>query len=361
MRRQSAAGKLPGRVHSVNRASRKRISAPGRNRQGILLWACEPGIRINSQVAPPHEAERMGRHSGVKPPGRAVRTGFGAKFPIFRGPPPRPGQGKSAMSQEKKQLKLADEFTFACHKGLDCYTSCCRDVNIFLSPWDVARLKNALGITSTQFLDKYTDLVVVPGKQLPLVQLRMNPDDNLKCFFVHEYGCEFYGDRPWACRMFPLDEAGMGGFTVVGDPKKCHGLIEGDQWQVKEWLKDQGATQSKEADGSWEALSAHEWLPGLDVENEQIQQMIILALYDVDRFREMVLNSSFLDRFELEDERIEAVKNEDVAVMDLGFDWVRFGLFGQLTLKLKDEAKQAAEARAEQLKDHFEARLKELK
>ncbi len=253
------------------------------------------------------------------------------------------------MDEQKKQLTLEDHFTFACHKGLECYTSCCRDVNIFLSPWDVIRLKKALGLTSSEFLEKYTDLVVVKGKQLPLVQLRMNEANDKKCFFVHDYGCEVYPHRPWACRMFPLDEAGPGGFVVVADPQRCHGLVKGDDWKVRQWLMDQGATQSKEMDGSWEALSAHEMLRGLDVENEQIQKMILLALFDVDGFRDFVFNSSFLERFDLEDERIEAVKMDDVALLDLGFDWVRFGLFGQKTLELKEEAKKAAEERAQKL------------
>ena len=59
------------------------------------------------------------------------------------------------MSQVKKpELKLADQFTFACHSGLECYTTCCRDVNIMLTPNDVIRMKKALGLTSTEFLHK---------------------------------------------------------------------------------------------------------------------------------------------------------------------------------------------------------------
>ena len=242
---------------------------------------------------------------------------------------------------EKKRLELKDEFCFACNRQLDCYTSCCRDVNIFLTPHDVLRLKKALGLTSSEFLEKYTDLVVTPKKALPLVQLRMNQENDKKCFFVHEYGCEIYPHRPWACRMFPLDEHARGGFQVIATGDRCHGLVKGDNWKVKDWLMDQGATQSKEADGSFESLAAHELWRQLDINNEKIQLMIVMALYDLDRFREFVLRSSFLDRFDLDEDRAEAVKIDDIALLDLGYDWVRFGLFGQKSLTLKEDIQAA--------------------
>jgi hypothetical protein len=240
------------------------------------------------------------------------------------------------MSQEEKpKLKLEDSFKFTCHRGLACYTSCCRDVNIFLTPYDVIRLKKAIGITSTEFLHTYTEMIVVKDRYLPLIQLKMDEDNDKRCYFVRPHGCLYYPHRPWACRMYPLDERPEGGFTVVATPDKCHGLVEGDPWVVKEWLKDQGATQSKEMDGSYDALSAHHLMRNLDITNEQILQMIVTALWDVDGFRKLILESSFLDKFDLEPERIEAIKTDDIAVMDLGYDWVRFGLLGQKTLKLK--------------------------
>ncbi len=245
------------------------------------------------------------------------------------------------MAESSDRLKLDDQYTFACHRGLECYTSCCRDVNIFLSPHDVMRLKNAIGIDSGEFLRKYADIITVPGKVLPLVQLKMDPDNDKKCFFVRDHGCIYYEHRPWACRMFPLDEHGEGGFAISPSPERCHGLVKGNPWVVKEWLMDQGATQSKEADGQWESLATNQLLNEVEAENPQIQQMIIMALYDLDRFRDFVFNSSFLERFDLEPEKIDAVKTAEIALMDLGFAWVRFGLLGQKTLKLKQDTPAA--------------------
>ena len=203
-------------------------------------------------------------------------------------------------------------------------------------------------MTSSEFLRQYTDIVVIPGKTLPLVQLRMNEEDDKKCYFVRPNGCLYYDDRPWACRMFPLDERPEGGFNISPQSHRCNGLEKGDDWAVREWLMDQGATQSKEADGSFDAPSAHQFLGEVDIEIELSMQMIVSSLWDVDGFRNMVLNSSFLDKFDLDQERIDAIKIDDVAMLDLGYDWVRFGLFGQKTLSLKEEARAEGEKKLAQ-------------
>jgi hypothetical protein len=262
-----------------------------------------------------------------------------------------------AEDMRQPALNLEDNFQFACHRGLECYTSCCRDVNIFLTPNDVRRLKNAIGITSSEFLEKYTDLVTIKNRLLPLIQLKMDTENENKCFFVRSHGCVYYEHRPWACRMFPLDEFAAGGFALATSGERCHGLVKGDQWKVREWLMNQGATQSKEADGNWESLAANPLLTEVDAENPQIQQMIIMALYDLDRFRQFVLKSSFLERFDLEPEQLDAIKSEEIALLDLGYSWVRFGLLGQKTLKLKPEAEAAAKQKEAEVQKMYDDAL----
>ncbi len=44
-------------------------------------------------------------------------------------------------------------FRFACNPGVACFNECCRDLNQFLTPYDVLRLKRGLGLSSRQFLD----------------------------------------------------------------------------------------------------------------------------------------------------------------------------------------------------------------
>ena len=65
------------------------------------------------------------------------------------------------------RIKKGESFRFRCHEGLSCYNRCCRNLNLFLSPYDVLRLKQGLGITAGDFIDTYTDAVLRKGKTLP--------------------------------------------------------------------------------------------------------------------------------------------------------------------------------------------------
>jgi hypothetical protein len=49
------------------------------------------------------------------------------------------------------------------------------------------------------------------------------------------------------------------------------------------------------------------------------------------------LESSFLNRFEVDDEVIEKIRTDDEALLDFGFDWLRFSLFGEKTIKIKGD------------------------
>ncbi len=102
-----------------------------------------------------------------------------------------------------RKLSVKDKFKFSCHKGLACFGQCCSDVNIFLTPYDVLRMRKALGLASGKFLKKYTATFLTEQK-LPLVLLKMNDDDRKTCPFVSTEGCIIYNDRPWPCRMYPV-------------------------------------------------------------------------------------------------------------------------------------------------------------
>jgi len=90
------------------------------------------------------------------------------------------------------EIHADDKFKFSCHPGLACFGQCCRDINIFLSPYDVVRLKNKLGITSTEFLDRYAIRHLVPQSGFSVIQLKMREDQALKCPFVTAGGCAVY-------------------------------------------------------------------------------------------------------------------------------------------------------------------------
>jgi len=119
-----------------------------------------------------------------------------------------PDEVRTAESilKDHQRMKLDDTFTFRCGRDLDCFTKCCSDVSIVLTPYDVLRLKRALRIDSAEFLEKHTLPLFTSDQKFPLVILSMEPESK-KCPFLTERGCEFYAARPWACRMHPLGVA----------------------------------------------------------------------------------------------------------------------------------------------------------
>ena len=68
-----------------------------------------------------------------------------------------------------------------------------------------------------------------------------------------------------------------------------------------------------------------------------------MVLYDLDKFRRFVFESSFLERFEVEDAIAEQIQDNDVELMRLGFRWLKFSLFGQKTMKIREAAATRAE------------------
>ena len=156
----------------------------------------------------------------------------------------------------RRQLEAGETFNFDCRPGLSCFTRCCADVNIFLTPTDVLRLSRHLKITSTEFLDNYTLLPITKELHLPTLLLRMLDEPQKRCPFVKETGCSVYENRPWSCRMFPLAMALPPARAGV-EPKPVYFLFEEDfcegksqkqSWTVEQWKANQGVD-------AWEQLA----------------------------------------------------------------------------------------------------------
>lgn len=241
------------------------------------------------------------------------------------------------MAHHENRMTIGDKINFNCFPGIPCFTQCCKNVNIVLSPYDVLRLKNALGMRSEEFLDKYTIIVYKEKKLLPIVILKMNKEDK-KCPFVSDKGCKVYADRPWACRMFPLDINDDGTFKFMVGPDRCLGLNEKKEWTISDWLFEQGIPDYEYMNSKFSEITRPLKSLESQIDNPQIQDMLFMALYNLDKFREFILTSSFLDKFDLNKLRIERILVNDVELLKLGFDWIKFGLFGEKTLRVKEKA-----------------------
>ena len=231
------------------------------------------------------------------------------------------------------RLKPGDTFRFRCHPEIACFNKCCRNLNLFLHPFDVVRLKQSLGISSDRFLEEYTDVILRKGNFFPDVLLRMADNDECTCPFLSEAGCRVYPDRPGTCRTFPLEQG------LICDARRrqnepvyffrppdfCLGRHEDTRWSVEAWTADQEASEHNRMTEGWakikQLFQEDPWgRQGLEGAGAK---MAFMSVYNVDRFREFVLQSSFLSRYKVKSALIKKLRNDDTELLKFAFDWVK--------------------------------------
>lgn len=234
-------------------------------------------------------------------------------------------------------------FRFACHPGVECFNACCRGLNMVLTPYDVLRLKNALGLTSGEFLEKHTEPAQEEQSRWPLIRLKMTEGGEEVCPFLTEAGCGVYEHRSSACRIYPLARATGRGYSegemvdrffIVEEPH-CKGFDQDREWTVDEWTADQGLYSYHLWNDRWMAITTHPKGPGSGAQAEKNAQMFYLASYNLDRFREFVFQTKFLELFDVDPALAGKARQDDEALLQLALDYMKFAFFGEKTMKLK--------------------------
>lgn len=236
-------------------------------------------------------------------------------------------------------------FSFACHPGLPCFTECCRDLRLVLTPYDILRLKNRLGLTSGNFLDQYTDVKAGEHNGFPAVLLKMQENERRTCPFVTATGCRLYEDRPGACRIYPIGRASSRTqgqdqareFYFVVKETHCLGFNEPDQWTVENWGLDQGLKPYSFFNDLWTGIITRKGSLGPAENISKKMQMFFMACYNLDQFRRFVFESTFLGRFDVPEETVKRMKTDDEELLRLALQWLKFSLFGEKGLPLRQE------------------------
>ncbi len=242
----------------------------------------------------------------------------------------------------KEKIKPVENggFRFACHPGVPCFTECCRDLKLLLTPYDVMRLKKRLGLSSDDFLDRYTDCDSDGNRPLPMAYLQMSQNARRTCPFVSHEGCLVYEDRPSACRIYPIARASrlhrihgsvLENYFVLQEDH-CLGFKEDRHWTVDEWLRDQGLVDYCEFNDRWMAIITHPNLRNTPLPQKQ-QQMFYIASYNSDKFRQMVFQSRFLNLFQIVEDEIEEMRTSETALLNLALKWMQFSFLREATLK----------------------------
>jgi len=249
-----------------------------------------------------------------------------------------------------EQLSLRSKFKFDCHKGVKCFTDCCRGIDIMLTPYDILTMRKKLELTSEEFLAVFTAPQILEKAGLPVVTLKLLDDERKSCPFVEDKeGCAIYADRPTTCRYYPL---GVGSLSYSGEKGEkdeffftvkeshCMGFDENKEWTVAEWRQDQGVDlRDKVNDGWMELIVRKKSLPLSMKLSEESKQMFFLVCYNIDKFREFVFNSTFLERYDFSKEKIEEMKEDDIKLLQFGFEWLKVSFFqtGQEKFKIKEK------------------------
>jgi len=235
-------------------------------------------------------------------------------------------------------------FRFACRKDLPCFTRCCANLNLVLTPYDVLRLKNRLNLSSEVFLERYAASYVDEKYGVPVVKLKMNKDEMRRCPFVSPEGCVVYEDRPGACRLYPLGRAASKiykdcraeEYYFMVKESHCLGLNEKKKWTVQEWLKDQGLDEYNTMNDFFMDITAGRQSRIIKRLNDRQLQMYYMACYSLDDFRRFVFETSFLDRFDITQDVLSRIKTDESELMAFACQWLKFSLFGEKTLRLAD-------------------------
>jgi uncharacterized protein len=240
------------------------------------------------------------------------------------------------MSEEMLPVDVEKLIDFNCNKENRCFNECCRNLNQALTPYDILRLKNSLGISSKLFLRTYTSHHFGPGSGLPVVEFKPNPGTGYECPFVTHKGCSVYNDRPASCRMYPLARAIVKSretgkveeyFALIKE-SHCKGFGQKTSQSIKQWLQGQKVEKhNRENDKLMVLISLkNQIIPG-QLEGVQADKFY-LALYNLDEFRKQILQNDLLKEINIPLDIQEQIRSDDQVLLNLGIEWVKYILFG---------------------------------
>jgi Fe-S-cluster containining protein len=254
---------------------------------------------------------------------------------------------KKSESDKVIPVKLTGEskFKFRCHKGVKCFTACCSNINIVLPPYDLLRLRKRLGMTTEDFINQYCEIEILAKTLLPVITIKMKNDEKRSCPFLTPDGCTVYEDRPNICRYYPVGmatlrkkdtESGKDEFYFMTKEEHCKGFEEDKEWTIDEWRKDQQADLYDDMNRGWMEILIKKKTFGEREFPEIKNQMFFMVYTNTDYFRAFVFESSFLQTYDIPQERIEKVRTDDAELLKLGFEWLRHSMFAEDNMKFKE-------------------------
>ncbi len=248
---------------------------------------------------------------------------------------------------EPRQLELTSRIQFNCHPGISCFNACCRQADITLAPYDILRLKQRLGMTSTEFLKAHTVPFEIDAHGTPGVKMRTRDHEPVCLFMDEKSGCTVYEDRPSACRYYPValmssrrsDEYTDRQHYALVQEEHCMGHKEAREITVTDYRKEQQVEQFDELNREYYQLILKKKSagPAIGKPTPTSFQFFFLACYDIDRFREFLASSSFRNVYRMDDAEFDVLLTDDLARLKFAYRLLRQVLFGEMTIPMIDD------------------------
>jgi len=228
-----------------------------------------------------------------------------------------------------------DPFRFCCSPAVSCFNACCRDLNQFLTPYDIVRLKSHLNLISPEFLARHTRWHVGPQTGLPIVSLKEAEPVHRTCRFLEAGGCGVYPHRPSSCRIYPLIR--MVGFDpgthqrtetflLLQEPH-CKGFSQVTEQTANTWIGAQGLTEYNHFNDQLVGLISRKrrLRPGPLSDHER--RRAFMALYDLDALRVHIRENGKLEGIEIDPATLNQAMSDDLTLLRLGTRWLEATLF----------------------------------
>ena len=252
---------------------------------------------------------------------------------------------------------------FRCHRGVACWNACCSNIDISLTPYDILRLVRRLDSTSTEFLERYTVPYEMEKDGIAGVKLRP-VEGGTACRFMTPEGCGVYGDRPTACRYYPVALLSMrkqdettdrDAYALVREPH-CLGHQDPRELTIDAYREEQGLPEYDALARGWRQLILKKKSSGPTIgkPSKRSLQLFFMACYDLDRFRAFVASDGFAELFDLPVDEMQAILTDDTALMLFGFRFLHQTLFGDVTIPVRQETADQRRVRYQEKRARLE-------
>ena len=161
-----------------------------------------------------------------------------------------------------------------------------------------------------------------------------------------------YTDRPTACRYYPVgmanfhegaqEEQSAEEFYFVVKEPHCKGFEEDKKWTIREWREDQGVDVRDKMNKGWMEIVMRRKSFGYQATlSEQAKRMFFMASTDTDQLRSFIFDSSFLKTYDVDQETLEKIKDDDTELLLFSYKVLASMLFGTEDVKVKPDVLQA--------------------